>query len=136
MHKRLTPNNIPLFRVLSYDGGKDAKDNMSALKWLRDVKNLEIHPYGWKTLEMIQRDLLPKQYQMMGQDPNAGVMWGNDMGQEYIWYDNNWDRNIIKTAVGPINTNDRIDDYGNVIDKYNDVPGDYIDLEFFNFDEN
>lgn len=95
IHKRLSPNNIPLFRVISYDGNGD-KEIMSAIKWLQLVQSGELFPYGWPLLsdQNIEDPEVGPVYDKEGNDPSMGFMWGNDMGDEYHWYNNLVDKNI------------------------------------------
>lgn len=98
VHKRLSPNNIPTFRVLSYDGNGDEKI-MSAIKWLTMIQQGNLFPYGWKLLSENVEEIdpeVPIEYDKLGNDPSLGMMWGNDMGEEYHWYDQKYDKNIIR----------------------------------------
>lgn len=98
IHKRLSPNNIPTFRVISYDGNGDG-NIMSAIKWLTQIQKGELFPYGWTLIsdgtEAIDPEV-PEEFDKLGNDPSVGMMWGNDMADEYMWYDVKYDKNIIK----------------------------------------
>lgn len=97
IHKRLSPQNIPDFRIIAYDGNGN-KDIMSALKWLGLIKSGEISPYGWdiiSTSEEIVDPEVGEEFDKLGNNPAEGIMWGNDLGNEYFWYNNGYDKNII-----------------------------------------
>jgi hypothetical protein len=105
IHKRLTPNNIPAFRQLYYDGstadGESDKNIMSAIKWLTDIQSGQLNPWNWPVNEDEEvPPVFDEPYEMIGNDPSKGMMWGNDMGTEYFHYGNLRDKNII------INTDD------------------------------
>lgn len=97
IHKRLSPNNIPTFRVMSYDGN-GSETIMSAIKWLGLIQAGKLFPYGWELLsdepETIDPEV-PVEYDKLGNDASVGILWGNDMMEDYIWYDNKFDKNII-----------------------------------------
>ena len=98
IHKRLSPNQIPLFRILSYDGNGDEKI-MSAIAWLKLIQKGSLSPYGWQLLSSSTEEIdpeVPVDFDKLGNDPSLGIMWGNDMGEEYIWYANGYDKNIIQ----------------------------------------
>lgn len=98
IHKRLTPNNIPAFRVMAYDGNGDT-NIMSAIKWLGLIQKGLLSPYNWVLLSDTSEEEdpeVPIDYDKLGNDPATGMMWGNDMCEDYIWYDNKHDKNIIK----------------------------------------
>jgi len=91
VHKRLTPNNIPEFRIISYDGNGDDKI-MSAIKWLTMIREHSIDPYGWPIIAATADPDLD--VYIDGQDPTVGIMYGNDMGDDYFYYNNEYDKNI------------------------------------------
>lgn len=94
IHKRLTPNNIPEFRVLSYDGNGN-NDIMSAIKWLTMIQEGKLNPYNWPIpTEPVDPDI-PEPYDILGNNPADSIMWQNDMGEDYHWYNNQRDKNII-----------------------------------------
>lgn len=98
IHKRLSPNNIPTFRVVSYDGNGD-NNIMSAIKWLTLVQQGQLFPRSWVLLSDESDRLdpeVPEGWDKLGNDPSVGMMWGNDMANEYIWYDEKFDKNIIR----------------------------------------
>ena len=91
LHKRLTPNNIPEFRIISYDGNGD-ENIMSAIKWLTMVRDRSIDPHAWPLIPTeVDPDL---GVYVDGQDPTVGIMYGNDMGYDYFYYNNEYDKNI------------------------------------------
>lgn len=94
IHKRLTPNNIPEFRVISYDGNGD-ETIMSAIKWLTMLRNRQLDPYGWPPLIVEPDPAYPEGAIVEGQDPSVGIMYGNDMGDDYFYYNNEYNKNII-----------------------------------------
>lgn len=97
LHFSLTPNNIPDFRIIAYDGNGN-KDIMSALKWLGLIKSGEISPYGWDIISTSEEVVDPEvgeEFDKLGNNPAEGIMWGNDLGNEYFWYNNGYDKNII-----------------------------------------
>lgn len=98
IHKRLSPNNIPTFRVISYDGNGNL-DIMSAIKWLTMIQKGDLSPYGWTLIsdDTTEEDPeVPVDYDKLGNNPSVGMMWGNDMCEDYMWYDEKYDKNIIK----------------------------------------
>lgn len=98
LHKRLSPNNIPDFRRISYDGDGDA-DRMSAIKWLTMVQNGEINPFGWQLNPDPIIDDGSDEYDLDGTNPADGVLWGNVQGNyEYHHYNCYPDKNIKRTT--------------------------------------
>lgn len=98
IHSRLTPNNIPAFRVLAYDGNGDEKI-MSAIKWLGMIKDGRLTPYNWPLAGGVtgNEDLDGIDgVDNIGDDPNNGMLWGNDMLTEYLVYGGGTDPNYIK----------------------------------------
>lgn len=99
IHKRLSPNNIPTFRIVSYDGNGN-NDIMSAVKWLNLVKDGKLVPYNWpENVTNVDTEIDVDgdgigDYSILGSNPAKGMMWGNDMGSDYIWYNNLTDPNI------------------------------------------
>lgn len=92
IHKRLTPNNIPTFRLEAYDGNGNM-DFMSALKWLGLIQKGSLNPYKWPVIANEEEDNTI--YTIEGNDPSIGIMFGNSMGQDYFWYNNLHDPNYI-----------------------------------------
>jgi hypothetical protein len=99
IHKRLSPNNIPTFRVMSYDGN-GSETLMSAIKWLGLIQLGKLFPYGWELLSEIGTNEIDvdgdgiADYIDDGANPANGIMYGNDMMREYLWYDEKYDKNI------------------------------------------
>lgn len=101
LHKRLSPNNIPTFRVLSYDGSGNL-NIMSAIKWLTLIQNGSIQPYGW-LLKADDEDIKDTEYSepidLLGNDPSLALMWGNEVSagfNKYLYYYNEIpDANLI-----------------------------------------
>lgn len=101
IHKRLSPNNIPMFRYLAYDGNGNDKI-MSSIKWLSMVQSGLIQPYGWSLLaddeDIIDPDV-SEPSDLLGNDPSVGMMWGNEisagMNKYYYHYNNIPDANIV-----------------------------------------
>lgn len=95
IHQRLSPNNIPTFRVIAYDGNGNPAI-MSAIKWLTNVQEGKLFPFGWakntgdteNTEESLNNDVI-------GDETSNGILFGNDMLKDYIWYNNLHDKNII-----------------------------------------
>lgn len=102
IHKRLSPNNIPTFRIISYDGNGDT-NIMSAIKWLTLIQKGELSPYGWEENIATGGDNGDVDvdgdgdidYSDLGANPANGIMYGNDICKEYLWYDEKYDKNII-----------------------------------------
>lgn len=101
IHKRLSPNNIPTHRILSYDGNGNDKI-MSAIKWLTMIQTGLIQPYGWLLKaddETILDPDVSEPSDLLGNDPSVGMMWGNEisagMNQYYYYYNNIPDANLI-----------------------------------------
>jgi hypothetical protein len=97
IHMRLTPDNIPAFRVEYYDGGTDKDEVMSAIRWLTLIQKGDLNPYNWPEVEDENVGGLEDPYELEGADPSVGFMWGSDRGEEYHWY-NQWPNpNIINS---------------------------------------
>jgi hypothetical protein len=101
LHMRLSPNNIPAFRAIAYDGSGD-ESIMSAIKWLNLVMSGKLAP-NWAaatadngTVEIDVDGDGDADYTVLGSNPAGGIMWGNDMGDEYFHYNNLYDKNIIR----------------------------------------
>jgi len=101
IHKRLSPNNIPLFRIISYDGNGNDKI-MSAIKWLTMIQTGLIQPYNWllKADDVTITDPdVSEPSDLLGNDPSVGMMWGNEisagMNAYYYHYNNIPDANLI-----------------------------------------
>jgi len=94
IHKRLSPNNIPEFRINSYDGNGN-NEIMSAIKWLGLIQSGKLFPFNWPikldAFDLDGSDLLDD----IGDNPANGLMYGNDMGDDYIWYNRLSDPNIV-----------------------------------------
>lgn len=98
IHKRLSPINIPVFRQIAYDGNGD-QTRMSAIKWLTMVQQGNIFPWGWLLLSETKEEIdpeVPIDYDKLGNDASTGILWGNDMCDEYFIYDVKYDKNIIR----------------------------------------
>jgi hypothetical protein len=97
IHSRLTPNNIPQFRVLAYDGNGDDKI-MSAIKWLTMIQNGKLTPYNWPLAGGVTTEDPDgiEGVDNIGDDPNNGMLWGNDMLYDYLVYNAGTDPNLIK----------------------------------------
>lgn len=101
IHKRLSPNNIPTHRFLSYDGNGNEKI-MSAIKWLMMIQSGSIQPYGW-LLKADDEDIKDPEYSepidLLGNDPSVGLMWGNEISagfnKYYYYYNEIPDANLI-----------------------------------------
>jgi hypothetical protein len=101
IHKRLSPNNIPNHRIVSYDGNGNDKI-MSAIKWLEMIQKGLIQPFGWLLKaddESIPDPDVQEPSDLLGNDPSVGMMWGNEisagMNQYYYHYNNIPDANLI-----------------------------------------
>lgn len=98
LHKRLAPNNIPEFRKKQYDGDGDAYI-MSAIKWLMMVREGNITPADWelKTSEQEYEDEHDGEEPMFdidGDDPAEGMMWGGSNLHEYSLNGYECNRNV------------------------------------------
>lgn len=99
IHKRLSPNNIPLFRILAYDGNGNDKI-MSAIKWLTMIQSGIIQPFGWELLADSEKDdEYDEPLDLLGNSASVGIMFGNEissgMNQYYYHYNNIPDANLI-----------------------------------------
>ena len=108
IHKRLSPNNIPTHRIMSYDGNGNDKI-MSAIKWLTMIQTGLIQPYGWLLKANDETILDPdvsEPSDLLGNDPSVGMMWGNEisagMNAYYYYYNNIPDANIIIKKIEEI----------------------------------
>lgn len=110
IHKRLSPNNIPLFRSIAYDGNGNL-DIMSSLKWLGLIQNGSLTPYNW-ILKADDTTIKDPEYNepidLLGNDPAVGLMWGNEKSaglNDYFYHYNNIpDPNLIIRTSGTTNT--------------------------------
>lgn len=82
IHQRISPTNIPEFRLAAYDGNGN-ETVMSAIKWLTMIRNGKLTPFNW-----------PKNTSstVTGDDTTAGddfedrIMYGNSDNTSYFWY--------------------------------------------------
>ena len=97
MHKRISPNNIPEFRKKEYDGDGDAYI-MSAIKWLMMVRSGDITPADWELRK--SEDEYEKEtgeepmFDIDGDDPADGMMWGGSNLYEYSLNGYEWNKNV------------------------------------------
>lgn len=92
IHQRLSPNLIPEFRAIAYDGNGDDKI-MSAIKWLTMIQSGALNPYNWP---LITGEDIDGDDSTIGDNPGNGILWGNDEDVNNFWYNWEYPKNIIE----------------------------------------